>query len=207
MTVTSHTTHHESTAIFRHLLDALARPGTLHQLPETGITQTLPETLNPYALDALATLLDRETTAAVCIAGEWLNADDAQFTALRRMLPAIMVEPALADFALIGGGAVRLSDLPQGTLSEPERGATAFLCVRSIMASAISDHDDALVLDLRGPGIKDVATVIVAGLGDEVLAQIIQTRREYPQGVDVLCIARDGQCLGLPRSTRLSRRG
>lgn len=203
---------HYSARVFRQLLDALARPGTLTTLEDPAAYDLVDEAVaaaiadarvNKFALWALASLIDGEQTFTLHGAEGWLTSDHALVSWLISRTGATLATPHKAAMALFaeGSGVGRLSELSPGTLLEPELGATAFLCVESIT----NDEGD-LRLELHGPGIAESALVGVTGLRAGDLDAIKATRRELPLGVDVFLIDRAGHCLGLPRTTRISER-
>jgi alpha-D-ribose 1-methylphosphonate 5-triphosphate synthase subunit PhnH len=158
---------------------------------------------NRHALGALATLLDRETSFALGWAGEWIERETSLSRWLERFGGARMEVPSKADFALCldGRSGAVLSDLQQGTEAEPEDGATAFICVSDMIGEPMRGGT---VLELRGPGIREIATITAWGLPEPAQEAIVATRRAYPLGVDVILIDRQGRCAGMPRTTRVS---
>src|SRR5579883_1619086 len=79
---------HYCARTFRNLLQSSARPGTIHELEYFHLPSQLrsssgshtssthaEETINPYALGALITLLDKEVTFAFALQERWLAAD------------------------------------------------------------------------------------------------------------------------------------
>src|ERR1700722_10178896 len=113
----------QSQLVFRAVLDALARPGTIHQLPAAGGGQPVPPALMP-----MLALADLSTT--VCVL-----ADDPS---LARPVRAATLAPiaGLAHAQLVA--ALRplddgeLGQLRTGTAAAPEHGALACLAVRRL---------------------------------------------------------------------------
>jgi alpha-D-ribose 1-methylphosphonate 5-triphosphate synthase subunit PhnH len=207
-----------SATVFRRLLDAMSRPGTIETIPLPDALAGIPEgddlvgdlstneggyLYNRYALGALATLLDRETTFALGGAGGWIERETSLSRWLERFGGTRMEEPSEADFALCldGQSGALLTELRLGTEAVPEDGATAFICVSDMEVEPMSGGS---VLELQGPGIRETATITVWGLPGEAQEAIVATRRTYPLGVDVILIDRRGRCVCLPRSTRVS---
>jgi len=206
-----------SATVFRRLLDAMSRPGTIETLPDPDALAGIPEgddliailpvsessyVYNRHALGALTTLLDRETTFALGGAGMWIERETSLSRWLVRFGGARMERPSEADFALFldGQSGVLLSELRQGTEAAPEDGATAFICVSDLQGEAVRGS---AMLELQGPGIRETATITVRGLPVISQETIVATRRAYPLGVDVFLIDRQGRCVGLPRTTRV----
>ena len=188
-----------SSHTFRLLLEALARPGTLQRLPEPLATPpALPDATlpNPYAVAACLTLVDQETGLAHAHSGAWIAPDLplSRWMALRTN--ARLATPSLADYVILHDipSAPLLTELKQGSLTFPERSATAFLCVAELSSAGATWR-------LRGPGINGTITVGLSGLPATLLPAILATRAHFPLGIDLLCVDRSGLCLGLPRTT------
>jgi alpha-D-ribose 1-methylphosphonate 5-triphosphate synthase subunit PhnH len=206
-----------SATVFRSLLAALSRPGNILALPEPDALSGIPngdnlsgdidvnggDPYNRYALGVLATLLDPETTFVLGVATGWLEQETSLSRWLQRFTGARMVPAVRANFALCldGESGARLADLPQGRDAEPEDSATALISVSHISAHP---RDGATVLELRGPGIRESATLAISGLPEATLEAIDATRRVYPLGIDVFLIDAEGRSAGLPRTTRVS---
>jgi alpha-D-ribose 1-methylphosphonate 5-triphosphate synthase subunit PhnH len=207
-----------SAIVFRKLLDAMSRPGTIQAIPVPDALAGIPEgadlvgvlpahgdryLYNRYALGALATLLDRETTFVLGWAGDWIERETSLSRWLERFGGARMGEPSAADYALCldGQSGALLPDLCQGTEAAPEDSATAFICISDMVGEP---KRGGTVLELRGPGIRETATITVWGLPNVAQEALVATRRAYPLGVDVILIDRRGQCVGMPRTTRVS---
>ncbi len=203
-----------SAATFRQLLDSLARPGKINQLeypdflgePPLYYSGTAGQeiTVNRYALSALLTLLDREVSVGVAANGQWLMQGDpvVRWLALRSGVPLAGPNEAAFAFFCDGTSGGLLAQLSLGTLLEPEASATAIYCVERLASETA--HPEGLVLKLSGPGILGVKTIEVLGLGSLELELIQASRKGYPLGVDIYLVDAAGQCIGLPRTTRIS---
>ena len=197
-----------SAATFRRLLDSSARPGTLGQLAYPDFFDPPPmhndRPCNLYALGALLTLIDGETTFAVGDGAAWLDGSATVCQWLRLRSGSQAVAPGTAAFALLLGGnaAARVSDLNQGDVIAPEQSATIVWCVEALSPQ---EFDGATQLELRGVGIATTTNIYVASLTDTDVASIVATRQHYPLGLDVYLIDTAGRCLGLPRTTKISQ--
>ncbi|WP_395821204.1 phosphonate C-P lyase system protein PhnH [Devosia sp.] len=180
---------------FKAIMDALARPGTVQQLPaEAQPPAPLPRGLAEIAL----TLCDHDspvwldpTLAAAGIVAEWLR-----FHTGAPLVTAVRD----ADFAFVTaeGQLPNLAAFAIGTDEYPDRSATISLSVPSLTGGP--------ALRLRGPGIKDEASIDPQGLPADFIAQWAENRALFPRGVDLLLVAPEG-LIGLPRSTRISAGG
>lgn len=164
-------------AAFAALMAALARPGSLHALPEAGIP--------PLATLALS-LVDLECAV--------MTDDDA----LGRLIAATgarLVPAARADHAFLTSAEAALATLaalPAGSALYPDRGATLVLPARL---------GEGVALRLSGPGIAGVTELRVGGLPPGFL-DLRAVRCRYPEGVEIVVL--DGRRLvALPRSTQV----
>lgn len=181
----------DAQATFRALMDAFARPGTVHRV---RAIDGAPVPLTPTAAAVASTLLDHETTVhldaplnAARDVGEWL----AFHTGAR-------VTRTLADaaFVLVSDG----HDLPPldacalGNDAYPDRAATLIVAVESVTSGR--------PLVLTGPGIETSQHIAVAGLPDDIVPRLAANRALFPRGVDLVLCAAEG-LIALPRTTRV----
>jgi alpha-D-ribose 1-methylphosphonate 5-triphosphate synthase subunit PhnH len=170
-------------AVYRAVLTAMSRPGSVQPLPAAAAAAP--------ALHVLSALLDHEASFHV-------HQEDALARELRR---ATGGEPApldRADFAVFpaGGSGGLVRHLKRGTLEYPDEGATALYLVRSVEPAG-----GAAVI--RGPGIRDRSSPRIDGLAAEELALLRDVNRDFPLGVDAVFLDPGGRVLCLPRSTRI----
>jgi alpha-D-ribose 1-methylphosphonate 5-triphosphate synthase subunit PhnH len=203
----------ESQAVFRAVLDALARPGTLHRLPaRNGV---------PAALLPLLALSDLSTSVCVLVgpvagdeaAGEGAAGDEAAGDeaagketvagdgwpgVVRTLTSAPMT--ALREARLITalrpvtGG--ELAQVRTGSAAAPEEGALVTLAVDHVSPKAPTHV-------LAGPGISGRTELRIAGLPDDFIRTRRQLTQAFPAGADFLLVAPDGTLAGLPRTTRI----
>ncbi len=188
-----------SQAVFRRLLDALSRPGTIFSLPPVAYTGS-PHGFPVSALSVLKTLCDHRVTFSVGRPNErraWISYLEVNLsTPFRR--------PEEADFVLFDGAGFdeEFAYLKRGTPEFPERSATALLCVGAL-ADLSAASDDTRTLHLEGPGVKGRASLFVAGLDGRYIEERARANRFAPMGIDLILIDRDARVAGLPRSTRV----
>lgn len=175
----------EAQATFRAVLDAMARPGTLH---EAGAGLNAPAPLDAATAAVMLTLVDNETPL-------WL---DAAMAGTREWLAfhcgaAITNATESAEFGL----AAALPDLtrfPAGTHEAPETSATLVVQVTALGSGAR--------YQLSGPGLREPAVLDVTGLPADFANIWTQNRALFPRGVDLVLCA--GTALtALPRSVTL----
>jgi alpha-D-ribose 1-methylphosphonate 5-triphosphate synthase subunit PhnH len=181
----------DSQAIFRAVMDAMARPGTT-QLARAEAQP--PQPLSPIAAAIALTLCDNDTPL-------WLD------PALRRTQAAagwlgfhtgapLADTPADAHFAVVADPAslIALENFAQGTQEYPDRSTTLILQITSL---STGDR-----LALEGPGIDGGAIIAPAPLPRHFVEQWKQNRARFPRGVDVILAAPEGVAC-LTRTTRI----
>jgi alpha-D-ribose 1-methylphosphonate 5-triphosphate synthase subunit PhnH len=174
----------EAQAIFRLLMNAMARPGS-HHFVEADVTAP---GLAGSAQAALAlTLCDADTPVwcrhAPAALGAWLA-----FHAGARLTAS----PDEAAFAFVEPDGALPDGLPLGTQDYPDRSATLVIEVRGF--------GEGERFRLTGPGIDVSCNLAVAGLPAGFVAFRAANRARFPRGLDVVLTAgRD--LVALPRST------
>jgi alpha-D-ribose 1-methylphosphonate 5-triphosphate synthase subunit PhnH len=175
----------EAQTAFRSVLDAMARPGTIHHV---GEQLTAPAPLDPATAAVLLTLVDHETPL-------WL---DVAATPARDWLAfhcgAVLVPgPNAASFAV----ALSVPDLAQfsaGSHEAPEGSTTVILQVPALASGAC--------YRLSGPGLREPKVLSVTGLSSQFISQWQENRAQFPRGVDIILCA--GTALtALPRSVSI----
>jgi alpha-D-ribose 1-methylphosphonate 5-triphosphate synthase subunit PhnH len=177
-------------ATFRAVLDAMARPGTIHKVEAAAA----PSPLSPTAAALALTLCDHDTPV-------WLD------TTLRASAPVIewlrfhcnspvVDRPCDAAFAFISAAQELppFSNFNIGTPDYPDRSTTIVIQVASLRAGA---H-----LTLTGPGIPERRSFHIDPLPKNFSEQLATNRAHFPCGVDLLLVA-DGEVAALPRTARL----
>jgi alpha-D-ribose 1-methylphosphonate 5-triphosphate synthase subunit PhnH len=180
----------QSQAVFRQVMDAVARPGLVVDLsfaprPAAGLDR---------ASGAVAlTLFDFETPV-------WLDAELRGGEAgawLRFHCGCPLVEvPRAAAFAIVGRAAAapRLDEFDPGDAKYPDRSTTVL-----IQAAALSGGP---AVTLSGPGVDGERTVSPDGLPPGFWGQMSDNNARFQFGVDVLLSAGDA-LMAIPRSSRI----
>jgi alpha-D-ribose 1-methylphosphonate 5-triphosphate synthase subunit PhnH len=167
---------HDTRRTFDGLLDAMSRPGTVHDVPA------------PADHAVVAALVDHEVTLA--------TDDDRLAGALAGQGRLERAPPAAADIVHAldpAGWDVRECD--RGTLVEPSQGATV---VYRVEAVAADDGGEGTTLTLAGPGVDGTAPLTVA-LPAAELSALASAQADYPRGVDAV-FAADDRVAAVPRS-------
>jgi alpha-D-ribose 1-methylphosphonate 5-triphosphate synthase subunit PhnH len=175
----------DAQAIFRAVLDTMARPGKLHRV---GAELVAPAPLDSATAAVLLTLIDNETPL-------WVDpaADASRAWLAFHCGAAITDVVGEAAFAL-ALSLPELTVLSSGSDEAPEDSATLILQVQALGSGAR--------YRLSGPGLREPAILEVDGLPVHFVAAWRQNHSLYPRGVDVILCA--GTTLtALPRSVTI----
>jgi alpha-D-ribose 1-methylphosphonate 5-triphosphate synthase subunit PhnH len=173
---------------FRSVLDAMARPGTVHRIG--GIEPPAP--LCAAAGAALLTLVDHETPL-------WLEpaAEQARgWIAFHCGSPFVASSRAAFAMALT---LPNLATLSVGTYEMPETSATLILQVTSLTPGLTPGLTLGRRYRLSGPGVRTSAMLSAEGLSDDFAAIWQRNQTLFPCGIDVILCAGD-RLAALPRT-------
>lgn len=181
----------DSQAVFRAVLDAMARPGAVLPMPRRA---TPPTPLNTSAAAILLALADADTP--VFLDGGFADTSSIAGWIRFHAGAPVVDAPEQASFAVIGDPhELRSFDgFGQGSAEYPDRSATLVLQVPGLSSGE--------VLTLRGPGVRDAATLAVPGLPDSFAEMWSRNRAAFPLGVDLIFAAPDAVA-ALPRTTEI----
>lgn len=181
----------DAQAVFRCLLDALARPGLSQPLPASLDS---PPPLTPELAAVALALADPDAPL-------WLDAPLASEPAVASYLrfhtgARIVEDPADAAFALVSDPALlpAFDRFAIGTDEYPDRSTTLVIAVEAI--------DGGSPIRLAGPGIPD-EVVVSASLPVDFADRLRANHALFPRGVDCLLVSR-GAAIGIPRSSSIA---
>ncbi|MDR3097926.1 MAG: phosphonate C-P lyase system protein PhnH [Paraburkholderia sp.] len=189
---------HDTQTVFRTLLGALSRPGTLAtietSLPaassESGTASDTPRA-GLAAFAALLTLCDYATPV-------WLAQPDAALAAALRFHAdaPLAPTPREAAFAYVHDAAALppLDAFACGTPESPEQSVTVFVRVDALTGGPL--------VTLRGPGIESAQTIAPVGLPARFWEARAELAPLFPCGIDFYFVC-GAQIMGLPRTTRV----
>lgn len=175
--------------VYRDLLMAMSRPGTVRKLmPEISLIW------GSGLMAATATLIDQEVSFHV-VEDESL-ARSISHTTHGRVLPAEQ-----ADFILMPAGTSKglIKRVRRGRAEYPDQGATLIYQVELLKEGRSDSY-----LQLTGPGIKETAQLTIEGVDLDDLLQLSAVNSQYPLGVDVLLTDRHNQVAAIPRSVAVA---
>jgi alpha-D-ribose 1-methylphosphonate 5-triphosphate synthase subunit PhnH len=175
----------DSARVFRAVLEAMARPGTVHCLKTVPVP---PEPLSPADAAMALALVDGDAPA-------WL-APRLRHEAVDRYLrfhtgAAPVANPGLAAFAFGAWADLAAEPFARGTPDYPDRGTTLVIAVpRLRMGEGVR---------LTGPGIAQT-NLLDAGLPADFWQMRVAQAAGFPVGVDVILTCED-RIAALPRTT------
>jgi alpha-D-ribose 1-methylphosphonate 5-triphosphate synthase subunit PhnH len=181
-----------SQAVFRTVMEALARPGLARPLVSR---LAVPPPLSATAAAVALTLLDFETSfwldQGLAAAGEV-----AAWFKFHTGAPRT-TESARATFAFVSDPAAMppFDAFSPGSLEYPDRSTTLVVQVESF------PHGDGLAL--AGPGIAGTRSFSAQPLPADFRARLIANREMFPRGIDLILVSEDAVA-ALPRSIRIS---
>jgi alpha-D-ribose 1-methylphosphonate 5-triphosphate synthase subunit PhnH len=182
---------HDAQGVFRAVLDALARPGTVQAV---SARLDPPPPLTPELAAIALALTDRDTPV-------WLDpllAAAPEVAAYLRFHTGAPLtdDPAAASFALVrdANNCPPLSAFAQGIPAYPDTSTTLVIAFDALEAGT--------GLRLSGPGIRGTADLALAPMPPGWPGAWRENHAGFPLGVDRLLTA-PGRVAGLPRSTRV----
>ncbi len=180
---------HDAQGVFRAVLDALARPGTIHAI-STRLDP--PEPLTPELAAVALALTDGDTPV-------WLDPALAAAPEVAAYLrfhtgAPLTDDPARAAFAFVreAGRCPPLAAFAQGSPAYPDGSTTLVIALDAL--------DTGAGLRLTGPGIRGTADLALAPMPPGWPGALRENHAGFPLGVDGLLTA-PGRVAGLPRST------
>jgi len=182
---------HDSQGVFRALLEALSRPGTIVSIDAVLRDLRTQGTVPLAVLASLLALADYSTPV-------FLQHDDHSLSdAVRFHTGApLTTDSKQAVFAYLHDAASMpsLDAFSLGDAETPENAATLFIRVESL--------ENGPPLLWSGPGMPCPRAVCVAGLPDAFWRERAGLASKFPCGIDCYFVA-GGALIGLPRTTQV----
>lgn len=182
--------------LFRNVLDAMARPGTLVNIKPS--VSKLGFDNNLYLLAIAMTLLDQEVTFH-------MHGDLKKFDSLLKLHTMARVDSwGKSDYVFVEGTEhFAVNELKKGNLTYPDDSATVICQVERISLHPITGVG-VLRFELSGPGIQTKHTVYMDSLLNDTVRDWQDGNSEYPIGMDWILVDTMGQVCCIPRSTEFS---
>lgn len=180
---------HDAQAIFRCVMMAMARPGTVRRI---AVQVDPPGSMQPAAAATALALCDFETPVWL---DEVYSGEPAVAEWLRFHTGAPIVTTSRgAAFAFVAGGRTLpdFASLALGTLEYPDRSATLVVAVDSLQ--------EGTGWRLSGPGIPGETLFHAEGLPADMLERLAGNRGLFPRGLDIV-LACGNSIAALPRTT------
>jgi alpha-D-ribose 1-methylphosphonate 5-triphosphate synthase subunit PhnH len=182
-------------SIFRSVMDAMARPGSIQRIASTAGT---PVGMMRGAAAIALTLFDHDTPV-------WLDgrmsatADVAKWLRFHTSAP-VVADSSIASFALVGDpqSLPALDRFAFGSNEYPDRSTTLVLQVESLT--------DGPIVELQGPGIDGSAVLRASIQPRDLFERLSINAALFPRGIDVVLV-HDDSIVAIPRTTRLVRGG
>lgn len=189
---------HDTQTVFRTLLNALSRPGTIESietpLPAADAADAAADGTPRAGLAAFAALLALADYATPI----WLAQPDAALAAALRFHAdaPLAATPRDAAFAYVHEAASLppLDAFAHGTAESPEQSATVFVRVDSLTGGT--------PLTLSGPGIQTTQAFSPVGLSARFWQERAALAPLFPCGIDFYFVC-GARIVGLPRTTRV----
>ena len=185
----------ESQIIFRKVLDAMARPGKIVELPDLEINAP---TKNKFPCLVLLTFLDSHVKFKVLDIDNKVDSEEiAGYISSSTGSQEASVENS--DFILIYGGSAGglIRRMKKGSPKYPDESTTLIYDVESI-------GEDGVLMTLSGPGICSDHRLAVKGIEEAEITELISVNRDFPMGIDAIFSDKNGKVVCIPRSTTVS---
>lgn len=177
----------EAQAVFRALMDAVARPGTVHTLP-SGVAPPAP--LGPGSGAIAVSMCDPDTPVWL---GDGTDSENVRAWLSFQCGAPLAPGPERSAFAFATGESMPdLAAFASGTQDYPDRSTTLVVEVAALEGGG--------ALKLEGPGIDGQRRITPRGLPAAFVVQRAANRSLFPRGVDVVLVA-GLRMMALPRST------
>ncbi|MEH2512980.1 alpha-D-ribose 1-methylphosphonate 5-triphosphate synthase subunit PhnH [Nitrobacteraceae bacterium AZCC 1564] len=181
-----------SQAVFRGVMNAMARPGSIHTIAEAV---KAPSMMMPATAAVALALFDHDTPI-------WLDRDFAGEMDMASWLRFQTGAPLTADasqaaFALIAKGSALpdFETFAPGTPEYPDRSTTLVVQVETLTAGD--------PIALSGPGIQGTSSLRAGALPQDFVARMQSNRALFPLGVDLLLVS-GNDLVALPRSAHVA---
>jgi alpha-D-ribose 1-methylphosphonate 5-triphosphate synthase subunit PhnH len=180
---------------FRSVMDAMARPGSVHRIAATSGT---PAAMMRGTAAIALTLFDHDTPI-------WLDPLLSETSEITKWLKFHTSAPVIGDssicsFAVVGDATAlpALDRFSFGSSEYPDRSTTLILQIESLTEGP--------AFELRGPGIDGTVVLQGAIQPSDLFERLAVNAGLFPRGIDVVLV-HDDTIVAIPRTTRLATKG
>jgi alpha-D-ribose 1-methylphosphonate 5-triphosphate synthase subunit PhnH len=197
---------YDSQKIFRLILDCMARPGKINQLPKLDLK--VPAGADAHILGILRTLLDQRVSFSVTADNPAIREAIQDYLVINTGSSPRDVKEADFVYSVDGYTHGQVLNMKRGRLEFPEEGGAIVYNVKQIIPPERNlqeqESSSTIRLRLRGPGIQGEQRIALDGwrLEDEIL-DLVRTREFFPLGVEAFFVDEAGKVICLPRTTKI----
>lgn len=189
---------YDSQKIFISLMRTMSFPGLLYQLP--SIQLNYPDKKMHYLLSVILTLCDLETSYMVITDQAQELIDLNNYINLNTSCNEKDLKSSDFIIVLKTGLFEQFLHINHGTLAEPNKSATLFYLVENLSNEVMGNGQSII---LQGPGIKEEQLVFFDATPQQEIEYWKESRKNYPLGVDIYLIDKNGLICGIPRSVKI----
>ena len=190
---------------FRGVLDAFARPGTVHTVEPQPENPVRPAALDGALETVVRLFVDQAVTFCVAdVEADGITAylaSETHAASLPVRNADFVVVPCRADAQM---AAVAVGEACRGTLIAPEKGALVFVGCARVAAAEVAEGDEPAlhVVEVRGPGVAEVNCFAVDRI-DWIHARAARGD-EFPCGIEIVLVDGCGRVVAIPRSSEIA---
>ncbi|GAA6137491.1 phosphonate C-P lyase system protein PhnH [Arenicella sp. 4NH20-0111] len=173
--------------IFQSLMQAMSRPGSIHNL-ESRLGKSNAVTA------VLATLFDAQVTA--CNHDSLITDEDWSLSQCQT------VSSDAANYIICDGSLPCSINPNLGSLVSPELSGTVIVSVNNLSNEITDTSKEERLWRLSGPGVDGEIDVVVSDLHSSWLQQRENWNSEFPLGADLIVVS-ETSVLALPRTTKV----
>lgn len=187
---------HDIQKAYRKVLNTFSYPGKIESLQEEMKHCTYQMECGNAMQIMMYMLLDADTSFCMESTSMKLAQRFSRLTysVQKEIKDASFVFVTLDSFDKLAGV---ISNSAMGTLENPQHGATIIVECEKLRKDGN--------LCLKGPGIQGQTYLGVEG-NDAWISSRQEKNAEFPLGVDLLFVDKEGNCVSLPRTTQIERR-
>lgn len=185
---------HDVQSMYRSVLDSMSKPGRVNNISEELNRVDTYADIPKEIMGMAYLLLNTESSF-------YIQSDEKQ-SYIKLHTYARPVEWTEADYVFVDKSEISEEDMikvvdevKRGDLEDPHRGATIII--------KTDELTEGQRYRITGPGIKGYHEMSLGGMTDDFVQARSRANYEYPMGVDMIVIDREGKLMALPRTTKI----